>query len=163
MWKRWAILCVAVVLAIVVLVGLFMPAVSTRGDMAPLVRVSRMRQLVYLTHEYAQDHGGVFPEASLWHEVMDPWLGIDRHDSHYGQGATGDFFLLPIPWSDGRFPSEITKEELQRTPFMYEDPRLLPGRSAIAFWDGSVRRVNDEEFAALIDTTRAIRLGRQEP
>ena len=46
---------------------------------------------------------------------------------------------------------------------MFEDPSLHPDRTAVAFWDGTVRLLSNDEFEKLIDQTKAVRLGRPDP
>ena len=72
----------------------------------------------------------------------------------------GNFLMLPLPWSDAKMPSDVIPSQLANLPVLIEDPGLHPDRTAVAFWDGSVRRLSNDEFARLIDIDRALRLGR---
>lgn len=151
-----------VLLVVVLLAVVFMPAIGGR-DVKHLVHLQRethLRQLIQLLIEYAGEHNGELPEPSEWHSVMDPWIGVDRNDPVYGRGESGNILMLPLPWPDAKLPSDVPPSELTDLPALFEDPDLHPDRTVVAFWDGSVRRLSNEEFARLIDSDRAVRLGR---
>lgn len=128
-----------------------------------LRRQSNLRVLTQALLDYANTNNGTLPEPWQWHGVMDPWLGIERSDLVYGQSDIGELLMLPLPWSDGMLPLNHPVTELANLPVMFEDPCLHPDRTAVAFWDGTVRLLDHKEFGALIDQTKAVRLGRPEP
>jgi hypothetical protein len=165
MKKRHLILLILIAALAFLVFGSFLPAIGKKGTSPEAASMVRLRQFAHLVHEYASEHDGILPDALSWHEVMDPWIGIDRNDPIYKhrRGLRGDLLLLPIPWADRRVPAQIANEELANIPFMYEDPELFPKRTSVAFWDGSVRTISDEEFVRLIDTTNAVRLGPRDP
>lgn len=150
-----------VVLALITFVGgLLLPILGKPSNCGiDVLRQSNLRSLVTAMRNYAQESNGQLFPAEEWHEIMDPWLGIDRDDPVYFSDYDSQFYLLPIPWSDLKFPDDVSDVELHRVPFMFEEQKLKDGMTSVSFWGGSVYAVTDEEFAELIDASSAIPIG----
>lgn len=125
---------------------------------------ANLSQLSIALSVYADEFAGAIPSPESWHQVMDPWLTITMDDPIYGSPRrSGPYYMLPVPWPDGRIPDNVDPSILASTPLFFEDPTLQPKRTWVAFWDGSVRSINDREFTLIIDQTKAVRLGLPQP
>ena len=94
---------------------------------------------------------------------MDPWLGVSAEDPVYGPPGEAWYFMLPLPWTDGRMPDGLDPASLASIPLFYEDPGFQEHRTSVGFWDGSVRSLDDAEFEAFIDVARGVPLGIEKP
>ena len=128
-----------------------------------LMRQVKMKSLTTAMGNYSDDFEGRLFQADQWHEVMDPWLGIDSDDPVYYWNDSPAFYILPIPWENLQMPTGISKVQLNTTPFMFEDPAIQNDFTFVSFWDGSVRELPDDEFAELINADLAILLGVSNP
>jgi prepilin-type processing-associated H-X9-DG protein len=141
-------------------IGIGLPLLGTRTSCGmDVVRQSNLRSLAVAMGNYVEDFNGQLFAAEKWHEVMDPWLGIDGDDPVYFPEYDSQFYLLPFPWEDNRMPSDLTKKQLSMIPFMFEEQRLSTDGTSVAFWDGHVHALYDYEFAELIDVSKGIPLG----
>ena len=128
-----------------------------------LMRQSNMRSLAIAMGNYSEEFEGRLFQADQWHEVMDPWLGIDSDDPVYYWNDSPAFYILPIPWENLQMPTGISKVQLKATSFMFEDPAIQKDYTFVSFWDGSTRSLTDDEFAELVNTDLAILLGVSNP
>ena len=90
--------------------------------------------------------------ASLIYIYPEPIFGDDEQDN---------IWMCPIPWEDARLPAHLSADELANIPMLHEKMELDPAGTSVAFWDGAVRRLSDEEFAALINIEDSVCLGCQ--
>ena len=81
----------------------------------------------------------------------------------FGDNYQDDIWMCPIPWEDNRIPDSLTPYQLGQIPMLHCKVDLNPDGTSVAFWDGAVRFLNNEEFAALIDVEDSICLGCQFP
>jgi hypothetical protein len=124
-----------------------------------VVRQANMRSLATAMQNYVEEFNGQLFPAEQWHKVMDPWLGIDRNDPVYFPDYNSQFYLLSFPWEDNQLPADFAEKPLWEIPLMFEEQKLSADGTSVSFWDGSVRALNDEEFAELIDVSKGIPLG----
>lgn len=141
-------------------VGVFLPKLGRRTNCGmDVVRQTNLHSLATAMKHYVEDFDGQLFPAEQWHDVMDPWLGIDRQDGIYFPDFDSQFYLLPVPWEDLQVPKDISKQELSKIPFMFEEQKLSAGGTSVVFWDGSVYMLEDDELADLINLAEAIPLG----
>ena len=81
----------------------------------------------------------------------------------FGDNNQDDIWMCPIPWEDQRIPNDLTPYQLGQIPMLHEKVDLNADGTSVAFWDGTVRLLSNEEFAALVDVEDSICLGCQFP
>ena len=75
----------------------------------------------------------------------------------FGDDDTQDLiWIVPFPWPDRRIPDDITPEQLAQTPLLHERVDLNPDGTSVAFWDGHVELLTNEEFEAIIDVEQSV-------
>lgn len=125
------------------------------------VRQARLRMLSSLIDMYATDHEGQYPQADDFESFVS-WAWSSEPDPIFGDDETqDDIWMCPIPWEDRRIPLDISQEELAQIPMLHNRVDLNPDGTSVAFWDGDVRLLNNEDFEALIDVKNSICLGCQ--
>lgn len=115
--------------------------------------------LSYVLHGTAYIQDGVFRQPDQYGDAL---LEMNQiwPDPLFGHEDTqDDIWIVPILWPDRRIPEDITRNELARTPLLHERVDLNPDGTAVAFWDGSVRLLTNEEFEAVIDAEESVCLG----
>ena len=148
---------------VVFFIAILLPVQGHSGGSPIMYRQSVLRSLITAMNNYADEFDGQLVSADQWHGTMDPWLGIAPDDPIYLWDNSYAYYMLPIPWESLQMPKDISVEELQRIPFMFEDPEFQKEYTSVSFWDGSVRQLTDDEFAVLIDPDLGIPLGVPSP
>ena len=127
------------------------------------MRQSNLRSIATLLKNYAQDHDGQYASRDKFQLVMQ-WGEIPFPEPVLGPDETqDDIWMSSIPWEDQRIPEGVEQSELAQLPMLHNKVDLNPDGTSVAFWDGSVRILNNEEFAALIDVENSVCLGCQFP
>lgn len=99
---------------------------------------------------------GSFPVADQYGEALmhfnDVWP-----EPIFGDDDTQDLiWICPFPWPDRRIPDDITREELAKIPLLHERVDLNPDATSVAFWDGHVELLSNEEFERLVDVEQSV-------
>jgi len=81
----------------------------------------------------------------------------------FGDNNQDDIWMCPITWEDGRIPDDLTPYQLGKIPMLHNKVDLNPEGTSVAFWDGTVRLLSNEEFEVLIDVENSICIGCQFP
>ena len=128
-----------------------------------VMRQSNLRSVATLMKNYAQEHDHQYAACDEFQLVMD-WAEIPFPEPVLGDDETQDeIWMCPIPWYDRRIPDDLTPYQLGKIPMLHSKVDLNPDGTSVAFWDGSVQLLNNEEFEALIDVEDSICLGCQFP
>lgn len=146
------------VLVVLVLVLPVKPAyVSDREHVNMIKRQANLRSVLSnVLHGTAFIKDGVFRDPSQYGEAIMETNQV-WPEPLFGSEETQDLvWIVPIPWPDRRIPEDITQEELARTPLLHERVDLNPDGTSVAFWDGSVRLLTNEEFEAIIDVEQSV-------
>ena len=146
------------VLVVLVLMLPVKPAyVTDRGHVDMLNRQASMRTVVSsVLHGPAFIQDGVFRDPSQYGEALMETNQV-WPEPLFGPEETQDLvWIVPIPWPDRRIPEDITQEELAQIPLLHERVDLNPDGTSVAFWDGSVRFLTNEEFEAIIDAEQSV-------
>ncbi len=128
-----------------------------------VMRQSNLRSIATLIGNYAQEHDGQYAACDEFQLVMD-WAEVPFPEPVLGDDETqDDIWMCPIPWDDRRIPDGITREELALIPMLHNKVDLNPDGTSVAFWDGSVRLLSNEEFAVMVNVEDSVCLGCQFP
>ena len=114
----------------------------------------------FIIKSYPEMHDGLLPQPNQWLEAR---FTDVYPEPMFGDNYQDDIWMSPIPWEDGRIPADITQEELAQLPMLHEKVSLNPDGTSVAFWDGDVRLLSNEEFEGLIDIKDSVCLGCQFP
>ena len=157
-----------VVAAIALLFGVFvmLPDLCCDGDhdTDELIRQARLRYVYSLVDQYSIEHQGLVLDPNQWFEaVMSIYPDFIYPEPAFGDNNQDDIWMCPIPWDDRRIPDDLTPYQLGKIPMLHSKVDLNPDGTSVAFWDGSVQLLNNEEFEALIDVEDSICLGCQFP
>ena len=105
---------------------------------------------------YASEHQGIYPTGDELDSFL-RWLSDDWPDPIFGPDDTQDLiWIVPFPWPDRRIPEDLTQEDLTQIPLLHERIDLNPDGTSVAFWDGSVRLLTNEEFEAIIGVEKSV-------
>lgn len=146
------------VLVVLVLMLPVKPAyVTDRGHVDMLNRQANLRSIVTnVLHGTAFIKDGVFRDPNQYGEALMETNQV-WPEPLFGPEETQDLvWIVPIPWPDRRIPEDITQEELAQIPLLHERVDLNPDGTSVAFWDGSVRFLTNEEFEAIIDVEQSV-------
>jgi len=162
--KTPAIIASGIIVLVAVTLSLpIQPSYVTDTDhVNKLKRQANLRTVPGYLHEYADEHGGVYAAPDEFMKIVEhfdmiyplPLLGDDDQD---------EVWMCPIPWPDRRIPEEITQEELAALPMLHERIDLDSEGTSVAFWNGDVRLLSNEEFERLVDVEKSVCLGCQLP
>ena len=125
-----------------------------------LIRQANLRSVAGFILNYPARHQGVLPNPNKWLEA-----GITDvyPEPAFGDNDQDDIWMCPIPWDDGRLPDNLTPYQLGQIPMLHNKVDLNPDGTSVAFWDGSVRLLSNEEFAAMVNVEDSVCLGCQFP
>ena len=116
-------------------------------DIQELLRQSNLQSVYGLAFQYPVEHQGVFPNPDEWREaVVSMYPDLAFPDPTFGDNNQDDIWMCPIPWDDGRIPDDLTPYQLGKIPMLHNKVDLNSDGTSVAFWDGSVRLLNNEEF-----------------
>jgi hypothetical protein len=159
-----------IVVVAVLFVGIAIGALSLWRDQVPnshskfALWQSDLRTVASVVFYYAEDHQGVLPNPNSWLAVMNEMEpDVVYPEPVFGDNNQDNIWMCPIPWEDGRIPDDLTRDQLALIPMLHEKLGLNPNGTSVAFWDGSVRLLSNDEFAALINVEDSICLGCQFP
>ncbi len=157
--KKWVILiaidCVIVAVVVSWLVFVRIPEKDREREI--VYRQASMRTVVSsVLHGPAFFQDGVFRDPSQYGEALMETNQV-WPEPLFGPEETQDLvWIVPIPWPDRRIPEDITQEELAQIPLLHERVDLNPDGTSVAFWDGSVRFLTNEEFEAIINVEQSV-------
>lgn len=157
--KKWVILiaidCVIVALVVSWLVFIRIPENERKREIT--FRQANLRSVLSnVLHGTAFINDGVFREPSQFGEALMETNQV-WPEPLFGSEETQDLvWIVPIPWPDRRIPEDITQEELAQIPLLHERVDLNPDGTSVAFWNGEVRFLTNEEFEAIIDVEQSV-------
>jgi hypothetical protein len=99
---------------------------------------------------------GFFPTPDQYGDSLSHWVDVWPEPVFGPEETQDDIWIVPIPWPDRRIPEGITPEELAEIPLLHERVDLNPDGTSVAFWDGSVLFLSNEEFVAIIDVEQSV-------
>ena len=99
---------------------------------------------------------GRFPEADRYGELLLEQFEFMPSPLFGPEDTQDDIWIVPIPWPDRRIPDNLTPYQLGKIPLLHERVDLNPDGTSVAFWDGSVRLLTNEEFEAIIDVDQSV-------
>lgn len=92
----------------------------------------------------------------MYGESLQHWVDV-WPEPVFGPEETQDLvWIVPIPWPDRRIPDNLTPYQLGKIPLLHERVDLNPDGTSVAFWDGSVRLLTNEEFESIIDVKQSV-------
>ena len=125
------------------------------------LRQSGLRSIATILKNYAQEHDDQYAACYEFGLVID-WAQVPSPEPVLGDDETqDDIWMCPVPWEENRIPDGLTPFQLGQIPMLHNRVDLNPDGTSVAFWDGAVRLLSNEEFAALIDVEDSICLGCQ--
>jgi hypothetical protein len=157
--KKWLLLiaidCVIVAIFLSWLVFIRIPENERKREIT--FRQANLRSVLSIVlHGNAFIKDGVFRDPSQYGEALMETNQL-WPEPLFGPEETQDLvWIVPIPWPDRRIPDDITQEELAQIPLLHERVDLNPDGTSVAFWDGSVRLLTNEEFEAIIDVEQSV-------
>ena len=142
-------------IGIVILAIICAPAWRGRtggGGYPIIMRQADLRSLSTSINNYSIDHNDRVPPVDTWAETLADYLG-SRDDPHLGPDAIRDkyFFVPAVAHSDSIWDVQDPENDIM----LYEHPALMDGTTNVAFWDGSVQRVSDNELEQLLTESDA--------
>tara|TARA_A100000171_G_C2058750_1_gene108842 strand:- start:84 stop:596 length:513 start_codon:yes stop_codon:yes gene_type:complete len=146
------------VLVVLVLMLPVKPAyVTDRGHVDMLNRQANLRGVWGFVAAFPDEtDDGRFPEADRYGELLLEQFEVMPSPLFGPEDTQDDIWIIPIPWPDRRIPEDITQEELAQIPLLHERVDLNPDGTSVAFWDGSVRFLTNEEFEAIINVEQSV-------
>ena len=161
--KRWVILiaidCVIVAIFLSWVVFIRIPENERKREIT--FRQANLRSVLsYVLHGNSFIKDGVFRDPSQYGETLmetDLETNLLWPEPLFGPEETQDLvWIVPIPWPDRRIPDNLTPYQLGKIPLLHERVDLNPDGTSVAFWDGSVRLLTNEEFDAIIDVEQSV-------
>jgi hypothetical protein len=154
------------VVAVALLFGMFfmLPHLCCDDDhdIEVLLWQSNLRSVYTLVYQYSAEQQGLAPDPKQWFEaLMSMYPNFIYPEPIFGDNNQDDIWMCLIPWDDGRIPDDLTPYQLGKIPMLHSRVDLNPDGTSVAFWDGTVRLLSDEEFEALIDVEDSICVGCQ--
>lgn len=148
-------------LTVLVVLMLTMPIqpwyVTDRDHVSMLKRQANLRGVWGFVAAFPDEtDDGRFPEADRYGELLLEQFEFMPSPLFGPEDTQDDIWIVPIPWPDRRIPEDITQEELSQIPLLHERVDLNPDGTSVAFWDGSVRLLTNEEFDAIIDVEQSV-------
>lgn len=152
------VVCGIIVLAAVMLLMPIKPPYVTDSDhVNKLKRQASLRGVSSYVRAFpTRTKDGRFPEPDDYDEALKDLTSVWPEPIFGPSETQDDIWIVPFPWPDRRIPDDITQEELARTPLLHERVGLNPDGTSVAFWDGSVRFLTNEEFEAIIDAEQSV-------
>ena len=149
--------CLVIAVAFVILMPITPPWAGYRRHAGHLLRQANLRSVagsVLVFSEETED--GRFPPPDQYGNILLKQFEV-MPEPLFGDEDTQDLiWIVPFPWPDRRIPDDITPEQLARTPLLHERVDLNPDGTSVAFWDGHVEMLTNEEFEQLIDAERSV-------
>ncbi len=141
---------IATALNFVICAGILLPALGKARQAArTVVTQSYLKQISIGLYKYAQDNKDYMPEAATgWQQRLSPYglSGPMLESANKPDNWTKPTLIyvpLSTPIAKVRNPSSVV--------VVYEDPAIDPGDTVpVAFLDGSVRVISEEELAAML-------------
>ena len=145
------------------LIGLFYALISK--SMSPsvrppeMIRENSLRAVAGLVSMYVNDHSGRIFSHDSPSQFLE-WVGFKGDDPLFGDADTQDLiWICPLPEVDDQ-PAEIDLgSDVAELPMLHERVDANPNGTSVAFWDGSVRFLTNEEFEMIIDESESVCLG----
>jgi hypothetical protein len=149
-----------VVVAAAIMAAVLWPTQGHSGPTSKLILESNLRSVAGFILNYPARNQGVLPNPNKWLEA-----GITDvyPEPAFGDNDQDDIWMCPIPWDDRRLPDDLTPYQLGQIPMLHNKVDLNPDGTSVAFWDGSVRLLGNEEFAAMVNVEDSVCLGCQFP
>ena len=143
-----------IVLVVLVLILPVKPAYVTTRVVKRQTNLRGIWEFVAAFPDVTED--GRFPEFDRYGELLLEQFEVMPSPLFGSEDTQDDIWIVPIPWPDRRIPDGITQEELAQIPLLHERVDLNPDGTSVAFWDGSVRLLTNEEFEAIIDVEQSV-------
>ena len=147
---------IAMFLLTAFIIAALLPATGGSGTSVTLRRMANLRSATTGLMNYADEHQGVYPAQDEFKFYL-MWLTDEFPEPIFGPDETQDnIWIVPIPWPDRRVPEDLTQEELAQIPLLHERVDLNPDGTSVAFWDGHVEFLTNEEFEAIVDVEQSV-------
>lgn len=147
---------IAMFLLTAFIIAILLPATGGSTGSVKLKRMSQLRSVNSLLMIYASENDGFFPDNENYRSFLLSIADVWPEPTFGPEETQDDIWIVPIPWPDRRIPEDLTQEELAQIPLLHERVDLNPDGTSVAFWDGSVRLLTNEEFEAIIDVERSV-------
>ena len=151
------VICIVIVVVVALLMPITPPWAGNRRHAEHLLRQANLRGVVgYVLAFPDETEDGRFPPPDQYGNILLKQFEI-MPEPLFGDEDTQDLiWIVPFPWPDRRVPEDITKVELAQIPLLHERVDFNPDGTSVAFWNGEVRFLTNEEFEAIIDVEQSV-------
>lgn len=148
---------ITILIVVTLLIPIKPPYVTDRDYVNKLKRQAKLRTVVDYVMAFSDEtKDGLFPQPDQYGEILLKQFEIMPEPLFGNEDTQDHIWIVPFPWPDRRIPDDITQEQIAQTPLLHERVDLNPEGTSVAFWDGHVEYLKNDEFEAIIDVKQSV-------